>query len=261
MTDVKLPASGNIRVWFGLENSLANYAAPTATEINAMLDVSDAVSWNDFGFGLQASNTIDDPAITALGKVSDLGAAQFGGAISFYYPKSFTDTSSKYQVVYDALDQPRTKGYLVMRIDGTQSTTSATAGDLVHVFKIMTDGYAESITGEEAFRYTVTFLSQGSLAVRAVVKSASAYVTLVWHKGALTPTLAGSLAVKNYKLGCKVDGRWYTNGVAWTSSDTTKATVSKAGTVMLLASTGTVTITATYPGGGTAGTCVITLGA
>lgn len=262
MTDVKLPASGNIRVWFGLENSLANYLAPTATEINAMLDISDAVSWNDFGFGLQASNTIDDPAITALGKVSDLGAAQFGGTMSFYYPKSFTDTSNKYQVVYDALDVPRTKGYIVMRVDGTQSTTSATAADIVYVFKIMTDGFAESITGEEAFRYTITFLPQGLLAARTVVKGAGAQVTLVWHKGALTPTLAASLAIKNYKLSAKVDGRWYGYGVAWSSSDTTKVTVSRTGVITVLASTGgPVTITATYPGGGTAGTCVVTPGA
>ena len=257
MADVKLPASGNIRVWFGLENSLANYLAPTATEINAMLDISDAISWNDFDFGLQASNTIDDPAITALGKVSDLGAAQFGGGMSFYYPKSFTDTSNKYQVVYDALDQPRTKGYIVIRIDGTQSATTATAGDVVHVFKVMTDGYAESITGEEAFRYTINFLPQGNLAVRAIVKGASAITTAVWQQGVVATTKSLTAATKT-KFDAKVDGRWMSNNVTWTSSDTTKATVSKTGVVTAIAA-GSATITATYAGGGTAGTCTLTI--
>ena len=169
MTDVKVPASGNIRVWWALPNAFASWEAPTATEINASLDVSNSTSWNDLDFGLQASNTIDDPAITAIGKVADRGAAQFGGSMSFYYPGAFGDASNEYSLTYDALDQPRTNGYLVMRIDGEESSPLAAEGDLVHVFKVMTDGYAESITGEEAFRYTVTFLSQGDLAVRTVV--------------------------------------------------------------------------------------------
>jgi hypothetical protein len=80
MTDIKVPASGNIRVWWALENAFNNFEAPTAAEINeGCLDISDSISWNDFDFALQASNTIDDPAITAIGKVSDRGAAQFGG--------------------------------------------------------------------------------------------------------------------------------------------------------------------------------------
>jgi len=87
----KVPASGNIRVWWALENAFANFEAPTAAEINACLDISDSISWNDFDFALQASNTIDDPAITAIGKVSDRGAAQFGGGLSFYYPGAFGD--------------------------------------------------------------------------------------------------------------------------------------------------------------------------
>jgi hypothetical protein len=258
MADVKVPASGNIRVWFGLENSIGNYLAPTATEINAMTDISDAVSWNDFGFGLQASNTLDDPAITALGKVSDRGAAQFGGTISMYYPKSFTDASNKYKVVYDLLDAPRTKGYLVMRMDGTApSNPQAVAGDIVHVFKVMTDGYAESITGEEAFRYTITFLSQGNLAVRAVVKSASAIATAVWQQGVVASTKALTVGTKT-KFDAKVDGRWMSNNVAWTVSDTTKASVTNTGVVNAIAA-GSVTLTATYAGGGTAGTCALTI--
>lgn len=257
MADVKLPASGNIRVWFGLENSLANYLAPTATEINAMLDISDAISWNDFDFGLQASNTIDDPAITALGKVSDLGAAQFGGGMSFYYPGAFGDTSNKYSVVYDALDQPRTKGYIVIRMDGTMSSATATAGDIVHVFKVMTDGYAESITGEEAFRYTITFLPQGDLAVRAVVKGATAITTAIWQQGVVAATKALTVGTKT-KFDAKVDGRWMSNNVTWKSSDTTKAAVSKTGVVTAVAA-GSATLTATYAGGGTAGTCTLTI--
>lgn len=248
MTDVKVPSSGNIRVWWALPNAFANWQAPTAAEINACLDVSDSVSWNDFGFGIQASNTIDDPAITAIGKVSDRGASQYGGTISFYYPRNFDDAGNAYSLTYDALDQPRTLGYVVWRIDGEEVTQDAANGDLVSVAKVMTDGYAESITGEEAFRYTVTFLSQGDLAVRTVV-------------GATTPIIPSTLAVAVggvEVLSATVGGRIYTNGVKWTSSDSTKATVSSAGIVTGVAA-GSATITATYEATGNTDTCAVTV--
>jgi len=54
MTDVKVPASGNIRVWWALENAFADYKNPTAAEINASVDLSEAVSWNDFDFNLES---------------------------------------------------------------------------------------------------------------------------------------------------------------------------------------------------------------
>jgi hypothetical protein len=248
MTDIKVPSSGNIRVWWALPNAFANYENPTAAEINACLDVSDSVSWNDFDFGLQASNTIDDPAITAIGKVSDRGAAQFGGSVSFYYPGAFGDNSNKYSVTYDAMDAPRTDGYLVVRIDGEEASASAANGDLVHVFKVLTDGYAEVITGEEAFRYTITFLPQGDLAVRAVVGGGSVVIE---------STLA--LAVgESERVPATVGGRVYTNGVIWSTSDAAIASVSTAGVVTGVAA-GAATITATYEAAGTTDTCAVTV--
>ena len=248
MTDIKVPSSGNIRVWWALENAFSNWQAPTQTELRACLDISDSISWNDFDFGLQASNTIDDPAITAIGKVSDRGAAQFGGGLSFYYPGAFGDASNDYSLTYDALDQPRTRGFLVIRIDGEESSALANTGDLVHVFRVMTDGYAESITGEEAFRYTITFLSQGDLAVRTVLGGGTV----------VTPaTLTVATGAKS-RLSATVGGRVYTNGVKWTTSNPAKATVSSAGVVTGVAA-GSATITATFEATGGTDTTAVTV--
>jgi hypothetical protein len=247
MTDVKVPASGNIRVWWALPNAFVDYKVPTAAEINASLDISDAVSWNDFDFNLEASNQIDDPAITSVGKVIDRGYTNFGGSLSLYYPRSFDDATSTYSLAYDALDAPRTAGYIVMRIDGAESTDQAANGDLVHVFKVMTDGYAESITGEEAFRYTVTMLPQGDFAVRTVVGGGTV--------GGVAATLASSVGDVDV-LTATWGGRNYTNGLEWTSSDTSVATV-RAGVVTSVAA-GTATITATAPNGQT-DTCAVTV--
>jgi hypothetical protein len=250
MTDIKVPSSGNIRVWWALPNAFANYEAPTVTELANALDISDAVSWNDFDFGLQASNTNEDPAITARGKVFDRGAAQFGGGISLYYPRDFDDNSNVYSLVYDALDQPRTIGWLVVRIDGEEATAAAAAGDILHVFKVMTDGYAESITGEEAFRYTVNFLSQGDLAPNAIVVSGTPAVVVT---GDSTLDVGDKV-----RFTATVAGREYTNGVRWSSSNTALATVSKAGVVTAVAA-GSVTITATHEATGANDTESVTI--
>jgi hypothetical protein len=248
MTDIKVPSSGNIRVWWALSNAFTDYEVPTAAEINASLDISNAVSWNDFDFNLEASNQLEDPAITSIGKIIDRGYTNWGGSISFYYPRTFDDATSEYSDVYDALDAPRTTGFLVVRVDGEEGSALAVNGDLVHVLKVTTDGYAESITGEEAFRYTVSFLPQGDYAVRTVVGGGTVNVT---------PATLASTAGDVDLATCTWGGRNYTNGVVWTSSDTTKATVSSAGVITSVAA-GSATITATAPNGNT-DTCAVTV--
>jgi hypothetical protein len=250
MTDIRVPASGNIRVWWALENAFVDYENPTAAEINASLDISDAISWNDFDFNLEASNQIEDPAITALGKVIDRGYTNWGGSLSLYYPRSFDDSSSVYSQAYDALDAPRTKGYLVIRIDGEESSDQAAQGELVHCFKVITDGYAEAITGEEAFRYTVTFLPQGEYVVRTVVAGNTANLVVV--SDSTLALNAGNVDVLTATWG----GRNYTNGLDWTSNDNDVATV-RHGVVTAVAA-GSATVTATAPNGQT-DTCAVTV--
>jgi hypothetical protein len=238
-------------MWFVPLAGIALPGAPTIAEITAGIDISDAVSWNDKDFGVQASNTVQDPAITAKGNVSDRGAAQFGGSLSFYYPKDRTDASNKYKVVQDALDQAGTVGYIVTRVDGSEllvSTgttahpgTSIAAGDLVTVAKVETAGYGEAITGEEAFRYTVSFLPKGFIKVYAVVRTNATPVAPV-IVGTPGSGAVGSKAVVTATL-LGID---YTRGLTWTSSDTTKATVTNNGVITRVAS-GSASIIATDP--------------
>ena len=261
MTDTRLPASGNIMVRWHAANAFANPARPTPTEINAGLKLASSISWNDFSFGLQASNTNNDPALSAKSNVADRGAAQYGGSFSCYYPSDFTDASNDYKLTYDALKTPRTLGWITMSVDGELSETgtalytggmtqTAATGDLVHVFKVMTAGYAEAITGEEAFRYTVSFLPQGEVYPFAVIGATS---TVVVTPATASPT-TGDLVV----LEATVSGRNYTRGLRWTSSDVTKATVSQNGIVTTIAS-GSVTITGTHVASGSTDTCALTI--
>lgn len=272
MTDVKLASNGNLRIWYIPLGGIANPSSPTAPEINAGIDISDAVSWNDYAFGFQASAQNSDPAITAKGRVSTRGATAFGGTISFYYPKNQTDITNKLKIVQDALDQPGTQGYLVVRVDGeelrsgsattAQPAMTAAANDLVHVFKIVTDAQADSITGEDAFRWTQTFVSQGFAIPNAVVRASSSAPAV-----AITPlTATMSIASPTHPvLKATVNTRNLTRAVVWASSDQTKVTVSQNGVLSIApgATAGSVNITATDPRTGTlsAAPSVVTLGA
>lgn len=264
MTDVRLPASGNIQVRWHAVNAFADPSKPTPTEVNAGLILTDSISWQDYSFALKASNTNKDPSLAAKSNTADRGALQYGGAISLYLPEVLTDASNEYKLAHDALRIPRTAGWLTIQLDGELSETStptysggltqtATSGDFIDVFKVQTAGYANAITGEEAFRETVTFLPQGEAYIDAVVATT---LTVV-----LTPATSSKVhgTRQIVALAATVNGRKMTNALKYTSSDVTKATVSGNGVVTIPASAtaGTVTITGTYDGA--SATTVITL--
>lgn len=256
MTDVKLPSNGNISLWWVPTSGFANWQAPTAPEINAGVFLGDATSWNDYGIGVQASDVNSDPAVSAKNKVNVRGASKFGGALSFYYPAAFADASNNYSIVYDLLSVPGTTGYLVIRVDGEVLTSGAStasnpsiaaaANDLVHVMKVTTDSWTDAIVGEDAFRYTINFVSQGQLTVYTVVKASASAPTVAILP--LTATGVGSAGAKG-SAAATVNTRKYTRGVKWTSSVPAKVSVSNNGiwTIIPGAAAGAVNITATHP--------------
>lgn len=257
MTDIRFPISGNIRAIWASENGLANPKAPTQAELAAGLDISDAISWNDKDFGVQPSNTVEDPAITAKGKTLTRGAAQYSGGLSFYYPADREDTTSIYKLTEDALGAPRTRGYLVFRVDGMELTTATgdsshpgtdfLAGDFVTVYQVETAGYAQAITGEEAFRYTVSFLPKGFVKVNAVVRASATPVAPV-VAGPATATIGSPIV-----LTATLVSRDYTRGVDWRTSTPNLVSVTKNGVVIPLGA-GAASVTAVDPATGTPST-------
>jgi hypothetical protein len=261
MADTKLPISGNIRLLWALPNAFADYKSPTTAELNAALDIADAVSWNDFDFGIQASTQTADPSLRAKGNVQDRGSAQFGGGISFYFPGRRNDDSNLYSLVEEAIHGQRIVGYIIMSWDGDIGAVTPTYpggatfqfadGDWGHVFKVMTDGEARAITGEEAFRYTQTFLSQGDFQAFFVAHTGPVVVEI-------TPATATvSAATPHALLTATVQGRNFTRGVRWSSSNPAAVVVSANG-VATRVGAGEAVITALHEPSGATDTATIT---
>src|SRR5574339_764007 len=118
MANTKINSGGNLVMRWALPGFAANWKKPTVAEVDATLDVTDSVSWADLGFGTQASNQVSDPSIADTGNVQTRGFAQFGGAVSFFYPRSYNNAADGNSNTFEALDVPGTLGYMLVRADG-----------------------------------------------------------------------------------------------------------------------------------------------
>lgn len=235
----KLPAEQNITVWIGPENSFADFSTPTAAEINAMQNISHALSWQDFDFGMQASETTNDPSFADTSNYTDFGAANYGGSMSMYYPNEYDDPSNELSLAYDLTDKPHTMVAVAIRIDGEKrNNTPAADGDYIHTFLTMTDSEINNLAGAEALRRTVGMLQQSVFSVYTVV-----------GMGATTPTVDATLALNEgdaKRLNVTVVGREFTNACRYRTDDPGVAVVSGAGVVKAIGS-GDCDITVTNP--------------
>ena len=254
MANTKVQSSGNIVVRWALPGFAANWKKPTVAEVNATLDVTDSVAWANFSFGTQASNQVSDPGIADVGNVQTRGFAQFGGTISFYYPRTYNNSADANSNTFEALDTPNTLGYILVRADGVVTPAGgriAVANDFWHVYKVLTDGWADVNTGEENFKYTITFQPQGDLWSNAMVATA---VTITFSAtGGATLTIGAKKAMIAYLTGRQVHTEGYPGAFTWVSSNTAQLTVDANGVIKGIAA-GSPTVTPTWPASGTAGT-------
>jgi len=170
--------------------------------------------------------------------------------------------SNSHAVAYAALEAPRTLGWISIQVDGELSenntptytgglTQTAADGDLIDLFKVMSGGYSHAITGEDAFRETISFLPQGEAYPNAIVSAAAPVV-------AVSPSTSTPATDDVVVFTATVNGRPYTRGVRWSSSDTGAVTISQNGIATVVGSSGSATITATYLGATDTATLTIT---
>lgn len=247
MANTKVSSAGNMVVRWALPGFAANWKKPTVAEVNATLDVTDSVSWENFSFGNQASNQVSDPSIADTGNVQARGFAQFGGTMSFFYPRTYNNVADANSNTFEALDIPGTIGYVLVRADGVITPAGgrlAILGDFWHIYRVQTDGWADVNTGETNFKYTITFNPQGDVATNVWVGTTQTLVSSITGGNAFTAGQKKPIVA--YITGRQVSTEGYPGRFQFTSSDSTKATVDANGVVKGIAA-GAATITATDP--------------
>ncbi len=233
----------------------AQAKAPTDTILNAgtTLQLSPAIAWQDFALSATDSDDIEDRAITDAGNAVSRGFANFEGTLSFFRDANQADTTSDFKKAFDAFRTPRTYGYLVIRVAEQKWSTTWTKGDRVSVYRFVADIITDDATGDDSVKFTVTFLPQGLLYPYTVVKGATPDPIT-----GIAPTKSQTVAAGPYGLIPLLSSKDVRASATFSSSDTTKATVSATGVVKPIAA-GTVTITVNHPGATAAVTHVLTL--
>ena len=253
----KTPADKRVTVALGptgTATGVQEVAAPTADELNnasgsGMQPASQSISWNDFDYGVQASETLNEPSLADAATYEEFGQNNFGGAMSFYYPAEYDDDSNMHSVIYDLTDQPGAKIDVAVRIDGdVETSVPFTDGDFVSVYRTRGDSEANPFTPGESKRRTVGFNQAGEFAYYTVVGDPT--ITLIEPATYDTGT-AG-------RIRASIGGRDVTNSLTFTTSDSDVINVYGGGFYEALTA-GTATLTVTDPRTGESVTSEVTV--
>jgi len=251
----KLPADKNVTVWLGPSGGttlgITDTHEPLAAELNntggtsGMQPASQSISWNDFDFGTQASETLNEPSLADAATYEEFGQSNYGGTMSFYYPAQYDDDSNLHSVIYDLTDEPGVLLDTAIRIDGdTNTSVPAADGDFVLAYRTQGEAEANPFTPGESKRRTVTFLQKSDFAHFTVVGDHA--ITAI--PPASTPWLSG----RKGRVRASQQDRDVTNSLEFRSSDAAIVKVYPGGfyevTTGAAGRSATITITDPYTG-------------
>ena len=249
MTQTKIGSNQNTLFALGPIVSVANVLEPKLSELQALTNVSEAVKWDGYDFGVEASEQDEDRALTDAAGASSRGYENFGGSVAFYEPVP-EDTSSIYRDARNLVSQPHTELAALQR-DGHPASLPLAAGQVVNTYHTITDANSRE-RGDKNRYHTVNFRPKGFVGVNRIIPSSPA--TAVSISG------GASVAVdKAIQLKATYEGNNITVGANWVSSDESVAVVTRHGIVIGI-SAGEAEITATYPGSAAGSAHEVTVG-
>lgn len=247
----KTPSDQRVTVWVGPSGGttlgITDIGEPLAAELNntggtsGIQSASQSISWNDWDFGTQASEVLNEPSLADASTYEEFGQNNFGGGISFYYPEAYDDNSNQHSVIYDLTDQPGELNDIAIRIDGDRLASVAAAdGDFVSTYRVQGEGEQNPFTPGESKRRTVNYLPKtgfahlvvvGDHAITAIPNATTPYKTLT----------------KN-RLRAAQQNRDVTNYLRWTTTDANVIDIYPGGFYRVTgAAASTATVNATDP--------------
>lgn len=180
MNYTKLPAEKHMTVFQGPSGGttlgITDVHEPLAAELNntggtsGVINVSPSVDWNDLDFGMQASETNNQPSLADSATYETFGASNYSGNISYFLPQSWDDDSNTHSLVADLTWEPLVINDIAVRIDGDLETSEPAAdGQFVSVYRAQAGSEEHPFTPGESKRYTIGWLSRGQFAFETVV--------------------------------------------------------------------------------------------
>lgn len=233
----KIGSNKNTGLWIGPKSAIPDVLKPTLAQLLTLTNVSEAVKWDGYDFGIEASEQDEDRALTDAAGASTRGYENFGGGVAFFTPRP-TDTSSIYRVARNIVAVPHTELVIVQR-DGYPASTPFEPGQVINVYHVITDANAHQRGDKNRF-YTIDFKPKGFVGVNRIVPSSTP--TAVEISGPATVAVGAAI-----QLRATYEGNDITVGAEWVTSDESKAIATKHG-FAIGAGAGSVSITATYPG-------------
>ena len=245
----KINANKNTLLAIGPKSAVADVLKPTLAELSSLTNVSEAVKWDGYDFGVQASEQDEDRALTDAAGAASRGYENYGGSVNFFSPVP-SDTSSVVRQARNLVSKPHTELAAVTR-DGYPASEPFAAGQGENTYHIITDANSEQ-RGDKNRYYTIGMKAKGFVGVNRIIPSSPA--TAVTITGSATVDVDEAVQLK-----AMYEGNNITIGAQWVSSDESIAIVTPHGLVIGV-SDGEVEISATYPGSAVGPAFEITVG-
>lgn len=154
----------NTTIWWVAEGGFVDPENPTPEEVNAGENISCAIV-TGFTLNPTDSSTDDSRSICDEGNVSTPTYDNYEASLTIYRTSVTTGATTGldaiYETAFELFKHKWVEGYLVRRI-GKKNTEPAAEGDLVSVFKVMSDNPRDISGGDEGpIQMTIPFLQQG----------------------------------------------------------------------------------------------------
>lgn len=149
--------------------SLANYHAPTVTELTGSIDLSCLITAADYALGATGDDSISDPALCDSSNSSVPGRTTYEAAMNFF---RFQDSLD--DVAWTTFNGKGIHGYLVERlgheIGSKAHETAWAAGDEVSVYEVITNTQQKLSPATAGYvKFRQVFSPQPNIDERAVV--------------------------------------------------------------------------------------------
>lgn len=214
-------------------------SGPTLSQVQSLLNISEAVKIDGSDFGLESSEQTDDRSFVDAAGSQSRSYNAASGNIEIYTPAK-GDTSSIYVSAWNALSKPRTKVIIGQRPVKASSAAIA-AGDEVNLFSVMTDERVHN-RNDSSRTLGIGLLPQGDILVNYIVPAGTP----------TAPVVSGSTGLATAAVGTPIflkvayQGRNITIGAKYVSSN--EAVFKVRHGIVIPVGTGTATLTVSYPG-------------